>query len=70
MAEPLRRDYLSDEEYYLACIAELNARIEHLEEKVRELEQELEEDAEKAAAYEEVLRGRILEYNPNHWMEE
>jgi uncharacterized coiled-coil protein SlyX len=50
MAEPLRRDYLSDEEYYLACIASLNARIEHLEmhydahvDRIEELEHALEQ---------------------------
>jgi hypothetical protein len=59
MVEPLRRDYLSDEEYYLACIAELEDRVK-----------ELEEDLANAEAYEEVLRERILEYNPLHWMEE
>ena len=73
MTEPLRRDYLSDEEYYLACIASLNARIEHLEmhydihvDRIEELEAEL----ESANEYGAELRGQITTYNPMHWMEE
>jgi hypothetical protein len=59
MGEPLRRDYLSDEEYYLACIAVL-------EDRVKELEQELESEQEYASG----LHEKITQYNPMHWMEE
>jgi hypothetical protein len=59
MTEPLRRDYLSDEEYYLACIAALEDRVE-----------ELEAELESANEYGAELRGQITTYNPLHWMEE